>query len=564
VTTASDRSELLTVNGPPHAVERSRAVMVEMPDGRRLAADIWRPSGAGPLPVLLQRLPYGRAVASSPVLPHPAQLARLGYAVVVQDVRGTGDSEGAFVPFAEAEDGAATVEWLARQPFCTGDVAMYGFSYQGLAQLQAAALRPAGLRAIAPMMCAAEPYEFVYEHGCLHWEFVATWAGQLADISSAAPGAPATEAQLDALPRTAALGAHPPSWFLDWLAHERRDGYWEQSAPDLRAIDVPIFTVIGYADIFAAASTRLLSELDPVVVCGPWAHLPWGSRLGDLELGPDAGPQRAIDGFVAFLAEVLPPGVFPPGSTDDADRAHPPAEASAGYTKDRRSRAAYYVIGDGWRQAPSWPPAGDRLRLVGASRAGANSRHGDGRLVSLDPDDTHPAEVSRPLRDVLVAEPLVPVPASGTDAEHAYPDVGATEDRRDVLCYTAEPYPAPLTVVGRPAVRVTARADTTDFDLMAALVIVDGGSARRIAFGAHRFEPYAAEVPVEAVIELSPIAWLIPAGSRIRLDMAASQFPLYARNPQIGGGPAATRSRSEQAVATLELLSLNLDLEVLP
>ncbi|MTB06937.1 MAG: CocE/NonD family hydrolase, partial [Actinobacteria bacterium] len=140
-----------------------------MADGTELVADAWLPSDGGRYPVLLQRLPYGRTVASSLVLPHPSWFARHGYAVVVQDCRGRGDSGGTFEPFVdEGADGAATIEWAAGLPFADGRVATYGFSYQGLNQLYAAARRPKGLCAIAPMMCARDPYEgWTYEGGTL-------------------------------------------------------------------------------------------------------------------------------------------------------------------------------------------------------------------------------------------------------------------------------------------------------------------------------------------------------------------------------------------------------------
>src|SRR5262245_26233093 len=126
-----------------------RGLRAVMEDGVALVADAWHPPDGGRWPVLLQRLPYGRAVASTPVLPHPAWFARRGFAVVVQDCRGRGDSEGGFGPFVdEGRDGEATIEWAASLPFCDGQVVTYGFSYQGLAQLYAAARRPPALRGV--------------------------------------------------------------------------------------------------------------------------------------------------------------------------------------------------------------------------------------------------------------------------------------------------------------------------------------------------------------------------------------------------------------------------------
>ncbi|MEN9541746.1 MAG: hypothetical protein RLZZ459_1837, partial [Cyanobacteriota bacterium] len=82
------------------------------------------------------RQPYGRAIASTVIYAHPQWYASRGFAVAVQDVRGRGDSEGAFRGFCqEAADGSSTLAWLRAQSWCNGRVGTYGFSYQGLTQL---------------------------------------------------------------------------------------------------------------------------------------------------------------------------------------------------------------------------------------------------------------------------------------------------------------------------------------------------------------------------------------------------------------------------------------------
>jgi putative CocE/NonD family hydrolase len=496
-----------------------------MPDGTRLVADAWHPSGEGRWPVLLQRLPYGRAVASSPVLPSPAQLARLGYAVVVQDVRGRGDSGGVFVPFAnEAVDGAATIEWAAGLPFSNGDVITYGYSYQGLAQLLAASLRPAHLRGVAAMMCGCEPYEgWTYVGGCLQWSFAATWACQLmGQERGAVPRAP----QFEMLPSVDAVGPDAPGWWRDWLAHPTFDEYWQAVTPDLAAIDVPVFTVLGYFDQFSAATARLVVATGAEVVCGPWAHMPWGTRAGDVELGPTAGPRTAIEAFLAFVARVASHGTAP------------------------AQRARWLAIGDPrWRATATWPPPAQPRRWAGTSAMGANSRHGDGRLVP-------PATAAAPLADVLVAEPLVPVPGDLVPLE----DASAAEDRRDVLCYTSEPLGAPLHVAGTPVASVSAIADCPTFDIMVSLVAVDvAGTARRLVTGAVR----ARSAAVDSVrIELGPVAWVGAVGERVRLEVAASRFPLFDRNPQSVGVPVPQAARDDCHVATIEVSSVSVELPI--
>ena len=131
------------------SIRRVSGLRATMPDGAVLVADAWIPETGGPWPVLLQRLPYGRSVASTPVLPHPVWLARHGYAVVVQDVRGRGESRAASFRSCRSRRRFGNGGVGGRAGFSNGDVATYGFSYQGLAQLYLAAERlPASGRSL--------------------------------------------------------------------------------------------------------------------------------------------------------------------------------------------------------------------------------------------------------------------------------------------------------------------------------------------------------------------------------------------------------------------------------
>ena len=496
-------------------------------DGITLVADAWHPDANGPWPVLLQRLPYGRAVASTPVLPHPAWFARRGFAVVVQDCRGRGASGGRFTPFVdEGRDGAAAIEWAARLPFADGRVATYGFSYQGLAQVYAAALRPPSLRGIAAMMCCPDPYEgWTYEGGCLRLPFVAFWSAQLAGQEQ---GRGPVAFDVGALPVAEALGPTPPPWLSEWLQHPDDDEYWSSRRPDLSAIEVPVFTVLGYFDDFSSGTAVLAEALGAEAVCGPWAHMPWGTRHGGTELGEEAGPGPAFPRLVAFFDRVF--------------ERQPPIEA------DRR--VSYYCIGAGWRSAPAWPPGNRWQQWCGVSGGNANSRHGDGRLRPGD-EPAGPA-------DVVVVEPLVPYPGGAI----GFQDESGSEDRRDVLCYTSEPLDAPLEVVGSPLVTVEAACDHADHDLVVTLVLVDpDGRARALTGSARRCRSCSAGSPMAHALRLRPIAVQAPAGHRLRLDVSGARFPAFDRNPHSGVPPAQARAE-DTVVATLTVHGLRMELPV--
>jgi uncharacterized protein len=511
------------------AAEVVREVGLEaaMPDGVRLVADAWHPARGGPWPVLLQRLPYGRSVASAPVLPHPSWLAGRGYAVVVQDVRGRGDSGGTFAPFVhEGDDGAATVEWCAGLPFSNGDVATYGFSYQGLMQLAIAARRPPSLRAIAPMMCTPDPYEgWTYEGGCLRWPFVASWAAQLAGQET---GAIPIVPNLEALPISSALGTDPPAWFTEWLTHPEDDDYWAKRRPDIVAIDVPAFTILGWFDDFSSGTARIIEALDAEAVCGPWAHLPWGTRLGEVELGEEARPSVAHEALMAFFDRVL-----------------------KGKGEQTAAKVRYYSAGRGWISSPSWPPPHRVLTLSAISSGGANSRHGDGRLVEGEMGPGPP--------DVFVVEPLVPYPGSGLVPLGSE---ASAEDRRDVLCYTTAPLEAPLAIAGSARLDLTTRCDRATHDVVASLVLVDrSGEPRALATGVRRVNTQVGS-PIQLSFDLRPVAWTCPSGSRLRLDLSGARFPAFDRNPHTSTLSVARTPRDDHRVATIEVLGVRLGVPV--
>src|SRR5215471_10871766 len=100
-----------------------------MRDGTVLRANVYRPAGGGPWPVLLTRLPYGKDLPLGSAILDPVQAARRGYLVVVQDTRGRFASEGDWYPLLpEGQDGYDTVEWAAALPGSSGRVGMYGAS----------------------------------------------------------------------------------------------------------------------------------------------------------------------------------------------------------------------------------------------------------------------------------------------------------------------------------------------------------------------------------------------------------------------------------------------------
>ena len=172
-----------------------REVWIPMPDGVRLAADLYMPADAPDtdrLPVILEYLPYRKDEGRGYRFPFFSYFVKHGYIVARVDIRGTGRSQGKLVDgeYSEQEqqDGEQVIEWLSRQPFSTGKVAMMGISWGGFNALHLAMRRPPALKTIISLMSTDDIYEddVHFMDGIMHID--AYEIGQ--DLANALPGAP--------------------------------------------------------------------------------------------------------------------------------------------------------------------------------------------------------------------------------------------------------------------------------------------------------------------------------------------------------------------------------------
>src|SRR6266699_1565778 len=142
------------------AVQLNQQIITEfdvpatMRDGTVLRANVFRPAGEGKWPALLTRLPYGKDFPLGSSVLDPAQVARRGYVVIVQDTRGRFTSEGEWEdPMRhEALDGYDTVEWASKLQYSNGLLGMYGISYFGFTQWASLIEQPQALKAAMPIM----------------------------------------------------------------------------------------------------------------------------------------------------------------------------------------------------------------------------------------------------------------------------------------------------------------------------------------------------------------------------------------------------------------------------
>ena len=500
-------------------------------DSLRLDADIYRPDAAGEFPVLLMRQPYGRAIASTVVYCHPAWYAKHGYIVVIQDVRGRGTSEGEFNPFvSETQDGFDSVNWAANLPGSNGKVGMYGFSYQGMTQLYTAAAKPSALITICPAMVGCNLYaDWAYEGGAFCLQSNLGWAIQLAaetarlkaDISAyqALYAASRNLPLYDTVPARPEIikNLAPDSYYHDWLDNHRPSEYWEKLSPNLKDLDLPMLHVGGWFDTYLRGTIHLYKEMigrsscPQHLIIGPWAHLPWGRKVGALDYGFAASnpvDELQIRWFDRFLKGV-DTGIL-----------------------DERPISLFEMGRNDWRKFDKWPNNNHKSYFL-ASTGLAAMREDAGILTESGADVC--------TDDIFVHDPWRLVPSLGGHA--AFP-AGAMERstidcRTDVLTYTSAPLTADLHLAGDIIVEVFCTADARSFDLCAILSEVkDSGSVYNFTQGYVRVN--SGEIPVRIVLQSTCMQ--ISKGNALRLSLSAACFPAYEVNPGTGAPDGEARA----------------------
>lgn len=557
---------------------RGRAMQTR--DGVTLVSDHYLPPGPGPHPTLLMRQPYGRAIASTVVYAHPVWFARHGYHVVIQDVRGRGDSEGDFYPFChEGPDGYDAVQWAAGLPESNGRVAMYGFSYQGMTQFLAAAEQPPALVAIAPAMSAVDLYHgWFYHNGLFKLAAGMGWGTQMLRFDATRRGlrdagralekawaqlAPTYhEAPYDSAPHLTAEGL--PTYYRDWVTHDRPGIYWQQQdiSARLDRITVPTLHLAGWYDMFSQGTLDGYTALrqkagtahareNQYLVAGPWLHIPWGRLVGELDFGPEALVDTdAI--LLAWFDHWL--------KGDDSFAAQP--------------RVRAFAMGENrWHDLEEWPPTEATAPWQSFflhSEGGANSLKGNGTLAKIPP-------ITAQNRDLLMSDLEAPVSAPGGPmaAQGSFRQ-DRIEAGNNVLVYTSPALEKLLAICGQPKVRLHVSSSTPQCDLIAKLLRVDAsGGAWNLCLGGVRATALFSQTELLAdtvrlwEFSLESTFALLQPGEKIRLEIASTCFPLFDRSsnrldlPAREAGPGTWRYVTHQLLHEPGFLS-TLELPVLP
>ena len=485
-----------------------------------------------------------------------AYFASHGYAFALVDVRGRGNSGGEFEPFAnEPRDGQDVVEWLAKQTFCDGKVAMWGGSYAGFDQWATAKELPPHLATIVPAAAAHPGLDYPFQQNVgisydVQWyTFTSGVTGQENLFGD------------QKFWRTKFLDAyrkHIPFKSLDSFIgnpsvnfqrvfkHPTQDAYYDAMVPtreQFQKITLPILTITGqydgdelgaltyYRDHLANASPEVRAK--HFLVIGPWDHA--GTRT----------PTNEVAGIK-----------FGPGAIVDLNDLHRQwydwtmkNGPKPGFLKNQ---VAYYVLASGnsgangeWKYADTLETlvANPKTFYLGSPSGDASGVFRSGSLSQNRPEKGSDAFTYDPLDNTRgeTVDGIDPKErTAGIDQTYAL-SIG-----KDGLVYHTEALPHEMPLVGCPALTLWLSIDTPDVDLSAQLYEIqpDGTSialwtdVRRLRYRESLREAKLVK-PGEIVrCDFNPglfVARQLVKGSRLRLIISSLNSIHWEKNYCSGG-----------------------------
>jgi predicted acyl esterase len=528
---------------PPGAVEQ----MAAMRDGVKLAANVYKPAGTGPWPVVMTRTPYlkdGRidkehdpdgSKMREALVKQARHYTDAGFVFVHQDVRGKGRSQGFYAAFEnDVEDGYDSVEWAARQPWSNGKIGLSGGSAMGITSNEAAMAAPPHLKAAYVVVAPYDLMQNSYMGGVLKEKDVLGWSkGQ--GVSD------------------------------EVLNTQRRrvgdDIFWNRGAmsTNRKYIQIPIYNVGGWYDIFDHGNISNFEYLqnqgakgargNQKLLMGPFGH---GQLSGNLEYpGFDrlnlAGDQE-IRWFDYWLKGV-----------DNGIMDEPPvsyymmaaAEKGALSPKSRMLTSA------------NWPPANREVRyyLTPDKALTGKAPSGDGVKMSYRFDP---------------ADPVPTVGGANLTFDRGPMDQRVIPARQDYLRFQTPALDKDLTIAGPVKVELYGATNGLDTDFMAKLVDVypDGYEALvldapvRARFRHGRMpddvKMMTPGAPEEVDIDLWSTAITFEKGHRIALHITSSNSPRFEVNPNTGEAPGEHRQPPRVATNTVFMDAAHPSALVLP
>jgi putative CocE/NonD family hydrolase len=526
----------------------SRQDTIEMADGKKLAVTVVLPADAdgnaapGPLPTIVTMTGYNKATGS--VVPglggaNPYLVAH-GYAHVIVDVRGTGSSDGQWDAFGTTEqaDYRPTLDWVAAQPFCNGNIGLYGGSLLAITAMLSAAQQHPAVKALFPIVPMADGYrDIVFTGGQINVAFIPLWLGFVTALSALDPnlvldpvnGVPqvldhvlsaVTNFQVPLLLKAA----------IDDPGTAYDGDFWQPRSPIEQApnVKVPTFIVGGLMDIFQRGEPLLYEALKnhttAKLLIGPWTHIGTAANNGLPVDGVPVLDHIALQWFDQYVKGMK-------------------------VGADRLPNVTQYVYGHGhFVTSSDWPhPQARAQRLY---------LHGDKRLDAEPPlaDEARNATLQQPLGGICSASTsqwtagalgLLPLPCVSDDRLAELIDVKYETAPMDADFYINGPIEADIWIsTTSPDAGISVRVDDVDPSgavipltnglLTASLRAVDAGKSRTLdgemiqpwhPFTQASREDVGSGQPVLLPVEVFPTSAVIAAGHRLRFSIGPSDFP---------------------------------------
>ncbi len=486
---------------------------IDMPDGVRLAADLYQPTDLTPgdkLPVLLEYTAYRRTESRSRNYPLFSYFIEQDYIVARVDIRGTGNSEGRLIPYEysdiELDDGEVIIDWLSKQSFSNGNVGMFGISWGGFNAIQLAVRQPPALKAII----AADATEDLYQDdvhfmdGIMH---VDSWE-MSQDLDNTRPGAPDYVIDDDNFRNR--FDTEP--WMLTYKKQQRDGPFWDRASTRDKydQIKIPTFHIGGWYDGYRDSLPRMLANVEAPVkaMIGAWSHA-WPH-----DPYPKPGMEwrhEAVRWFDQFL------------KGKDTGILEEPRFAV--YVREWHPPGPYLAYAPGfWRWEDGWPI--DRIQQT-----------------RMYPQANHNLSVAQ---DDETVHALRYVPSSGLEAGGPvmwWGDVAHDQRPTDAysLVYDTDPLESDTEILGLPMARLNVSADAPRANWMVRLSdVAPDGTVTQVAGaafnGTHRNSAREPEdiIPGEEFaldIEMHFTSWVFPKGHRVRFAVSNAQWPMLWPTP---------------------------------
>ncbi|MDA0662035.1 MAG: CocE/NonD family hydrolase [Proteobacteria bacterium] len=510
----------MTDPSPPmdlSAIEEIENVWIPLPDGTRLAARLWLPKGQGPVPALLEYLPYRkRDFMRLRDEPMHRYYALHGYASIRVDLRGTGDSEGVLYDEYTAQehaDAVAVIGWLAAQDWCSGSVGMTGISWGGFNALQVAALRPPALKAIITLCAADDRYadDAHYKGGCLLNENM-QWGSVFMHYNALPPDPQIVGDRWRDMWRDRLRALQP--FPAVWMGHPWRDEYWKHGSvcEDFDAITCPVYAIGGWADGYTNAVSQLLEGLSGPRkgLIGPWSH---------------AFPHDSVPGpSIGYLQEALRWWDHWLKGIDDGIMDEPMLRV---WVQDSLPPQPQYETRPGRWVAETDGP--------GANGTARRYHLGWGHLSEAE-HEVHEVSFSSPHTLGVRGGEWCGFGSDGEAPRDQRSDDGGSQ------LFDSDPLAADVDLSGTPVLTLDIKSDKPVAFLVARLCDVhpDGTSAR-ISFGilnlTHR-DSHEHPTPLEPgtwyriTLKLDDLGQTVPAGHRLRLALSTGYWPMIWPAPE--------------------------------